>query len=981
MTQLEIHKRIDDFFDADVKPDSVNIAQNILKSGIGIDTRNYFFAKANVVWLSWLWENGFLDNIKQSSENTEQIPYRMPELEYLMRMGQENPKLIAKIIGSVKFSQENNNPEVINTFLWIIEGLPAEQIKTLTAKIKEEEWLRLISDYNKTGYRFVKIFKRLTESKEWATLLELSEAILAIKKKDGMPGRKNSLRTDNLFRINDVSASGVFEALANIDKNYIEKALAVAVYAMSEIVKMADKDADGVFQYEDSFSLFDVDFFELELGGRSSISSREDIKNLAAAMKKLIERVIADKGTDEKDMREILEYIDKVPSCRSMWRFRLFVLAQCPVVFRDELKDAFFKLFDVDSYYEIEGGTEYKKALKSGFTVLSETDKKKYISEVFRYFTKKAEEHSDQEWHKRTGWEILSCICSFLSEEEKKECVRVFNKGCDENYKPEPSIGRMISGSVYPKAPDELDKYTPEQINEKLKNEWKADALEEKYKNDSILNPRGVEGVGDALKEDFKKRKDEYLKNIIGFFDRENIDPHYVYSLLRGIEDVFKGSNDFSEQQIISMLDLLDRIRFSGENEKFTRDKERTWPADWIAVHMAMTEVLIRILEDEKNMKSVFSKERKKIINIIEYLFSIKESPSKEEEKPEYGDPFNVAINSVRGRNFEVFIKFVENDGNKLASDSKGIYEKVLEKDDTLAIRFMFGHFLASFYFRDKDFISGLFSKIFPKDEPDKKDIYLAAWEGYLTSDLYRELFEALQEYYKYAINFDPEKYTDRKYFKNLDEALGVHIALAFLYLGMEIGDTLFELFWNVQNAERHNEFLTFIGRSCFNKSGASDEWLEEHKISKDKLLQLWDWVLENANIKDPKIFSGFGYWINPEKEILDDRTVIEKIAKTLNKSGGSLNWDYSFEQRLSKFAQVDTANTLLAIRNLFLNSEGNLNKEAQEYYFEMDKIREALNIIYTKGDIEIKKEVADLINTLIVKGSRPFWPLEEILK
>lgn len=980
MTQLEIHKKIDQFFEAGIKPDSVKVAQNILELGAKVDTENYFFAKAKVTWLSWLWENGFLDNIKQSSENIEQISYRMPELEYLMRMGQEDQIVVAKIIGSVKFSEKDNNPEVINTFLWIIEELPTEQIKTLTAKIRDEEWLRLISDYNKTGYRFVKIFKRLIEDKEWAALLELSEAILAIKSEDEIPGRKNSLGMDNLFRINDVSASGVFEALANIDKNYIEKALEVAVYTMGEMVKTANKDEDGVFQYEDSFSLFDVDFFELELGGRSSISSREDIKNLAAAMKKLIERVIADKGTDEKDIRKILECINRIPFCHSIWRFRLFVLAQCPAVFREELKDAFFKLFEVENYYEIEGGAEYKKALKIGFTILSEADKKKYISEVFRYFTKKSKERSDQEWHKRTGWEILSCICSFLSEEEKIECVRVFNEKCDENYKPEPSIGRMVSGSVHPEPPDELDKYTPKQIIEKLKKEWKADALEEKYKNDSIINRRGVEGLGDALKEDIKKRKDEYLENITKIFDRENIDSHYVYSFLRGIEDMLKGSNDFSEQQIISILDLFDQIRLSGEDVRFSRDKERTWPADWIAVHMAITEVLIRILDDEKNIKPIFPKERKRIIGIIEYLFSIKESPSKEKEKPEYGDPFNVAINSVRGRNFEVFIKFVENDGNKLASDSKEIYKKVLEKDDTLAIRFMFGHFLASFYFRDKDFISGLFSKIFPKDEPDEKDLYLAAWEGYLTSDLYRELFEALQEYYKYAINFDSEKYTDRKYFKNLNEALGVHMALAFLYLGMEIGDNLFELFWNVQNAERHNEFLTFIGRSCFNKSGASDGWLAEHKISKDKLLQLWDWVLENTNIKDPKIFSGFGYWINPEREIIDDRIVIEKIAKTLNKSGGKLNWDYSFKQRLSKFAQVDAANTFLAIRNLFLDSADNLNK-VQEYYFEMDKIKEALNIIYTKGDMEIKKEVADLVNTLIVKGSRPFWPLEEILK
>ena len=151
-------------------------------------------------------------------------------------------------------------------------------------------------------------------------------------------------------------------------------------------------------------------------------------------------------------------------------------------------------------------------------------------------------------------------------------------------------------------------------------------------------------------------------------------------------------------------------------------------------------------------------------------------------------------------------------------------------------------------------------------------------------------------------------------------------------------------------------------------------------KISKEKLLKFWDWVLSEKNIIDTKVLSGFGFWINPDAEVLDDSSVVKKIAETLKKSDGDIDWDYGLMQRLVKFAKIDPNNTLLIIKSYLLDKKGNLNQNRRIPMFSIDKeIKEALGIIYQKPDL--KQEVSDLISQLFQKGSTLFWGLGSILE
>ncbi|MFA5050844.1 MAG: hypothetical protein WC499_01890 [Patescibacteria group bacterium] len=979
MNQLALHKKIEEFFKAGVESADVKVARGLL---LNDDAKRFFFSQADESWLAWLWQEGFLDEIKNNAENSTQRSYRISGLDYLERMAEKNPTKVTEIIldKDTATKKEKFNSEVIERFLWIIDKLPAEQIKMLTAKIRDEKWVCLIKNLRKSGYDFEKIIKKLVEKKQDDAILELAQAILTIRSKTEIAKKEIGCSMDNPFYISDLNDSGIFEALTNLDESYIEKALQITTGIMAEIIKLSELNETKVFDYVDFFSLFDVDFFTLEIQNKRSVSYREDVKNLAATIKKLIERTIGKKCGDVNEAKRLFEYINKLPSCRSMWRLRLFALAQCPKTFKKELQDAFFKVFDVgERYFEIESGSEYHQALIRGFGVLDpKTEQRKYVEKVFEYFGSELEDKDKKKWRERDGIKILGFIKDHLTPDEKKQAEGKFGISPDKiNNTPEPSIGEIRGGTVQHRSPVNLNDFMIDQIVANLKTKWTAEKLNEQFKDDDFLNPRGVEGLGDALKEDIKKRTEEYLNNINSFFDRDDIHPHYLYSLLRGIEEMLRNKQLLTFDQINQIFGLFEVIKNEGEKTPFKRKNDKSWLADWVTVHKVIADILLYILENKEMKEQVRKEYREKIKNLISYLFTIKDSPSKEDEKPEYGELYHIAINSVRGRAYEAFVVFTENDGETLADDVKEFYKKALT-DDSLAVRFVIGRYLAPFYFRDKKFIAGLFLEIFPKDDPNKKDTYLASWEGYLSNTLYDKLFVKLKDYYSHAITLDPKDYTQRKYSKGLDESLAIHLALAFAHLGLKISDPLFIQFWNTPNTTRHQEFISFIGRSCLTRDQAGNKWLKENKVSKEKLIKFWNWALKN--VSEPKALSGFGFWINREIEVLDDKIVVEKIAETLKKSNGEIDWDYGLLKRLPTFAEKNGGKTLEIISNYLLDSKNNLIQNRRAPLIHHTEIKEALTTIYKNGDNTIKQKVTDLINTLIEKGSSAFWGLKDIL-
>lgn len=1020
--QIDAHQEIDEIFKK--RPDDVFI--DYLKDLIYLnpDTERYFFHKTDEKWLDWLWKNGFLEVIKQKAEDPTRYSYRTPELDYLVRIAEKVPEKVVNIMLEVPISKENFNPEVIDRFIQICSILPSDQLKRIVPKILEERWIPLMGVFNQWGFEYGRMFQRLKEAKDYESILTLAEAVLSVKTKDEIDDL-----TENPFYFNDLSYTKVSEGLVNISDEYLEKAFALSIKIMREVIISLGKQSDNkkVFEIKDGFLLFDVDLFSLEFGQEGYLSWRKNVHNLVAVIVNLAKRLINRECKQNKEkVKDIFDkYIGSfgdsnslLPDSQLTWRLRLFILSLCPEAFKEELKRSFFRLFEVEKYYEIIRGAEYLEALRAGFDVLSDSDKRDYVKRAKEYFLRKSKEEKDKKenWHKVYGSSIFSMIANHLTEEEKRE-IEKEGFTINPDIQPEPSvkIRGVETGSVVLQAPlsyEEFKKLEVLVIAEKLRSEWSPEVLAKKYKDKTdFWHPINAEGIGEYIKKNIPERLQDYINNAEKFFDREKLDPHYTYSYFRGVQEVIKNNHELAVKiNWDGLIKLFKLIKASGEEKSFEEPKRNQKLSDlllanWNAVHSAMVDILQELLVERDGFVVIdFKKYREDILSVLQYLLSYPD-PVPEDEKIEtaklktkssgdedymISDPFSIAINSVRGRAFEALVLFVYQDSKrfkkddkiKIAEDVKAVYENVLKKENTRAIMFLFGYHLPSFYYRDKSWLKSLLTDIFPKEE-SKKYLYTAAWEGYLTQNLYREIFfdPNFQKLYERGIKLTENDFPPyQKHFKDPEKAIAVHLALAFGYFSdFSFNHNLFKAFWETNNLKSHKEFISFIGRHFLSNDYAGDEWFKKNNINKKKFAELWKWILDN--VSEPQVLSGFGYWINPHKEILDDVFMMETISFVLEKTNGNIDWEYGLFKRLPIFAKKNKEKTLEIIHNYFLNSDERVNSQnVQRFPLYKEEIKEALSIIYKNGNQEIKHKVENLINTLIKEGSRIFWTLKEIL-
>jgi len=980
---------------------------------INPDTKQYFYAKADERWLEYLWKNGFLETLKKKAEDPSQYSYRTPELAYLEKVAPKVPKEVSDIILDVPISAATYNPEVIARFSQIGSMLPAEHLKRIVPKIRDERWIPLIGPFHPFGFEYEKMFMTLSEAKDFDSVLTLAEAVLALRTKEEMAHDARGYVHENPFYFSEMEYTKVFEYCTVIGSSHQEQALAFTLGLLQSII-ITDKSPDEkVFSPSETFHLYDVDFFTLALDGRKQGSYREEVQLLAAVVRILAERVVRSTSADAVQLRELYaRYFAPLPDSRSFWGLRLYIWSLYPAVFKDELKAALFRIFATDRYHELTG-VEYEKALRVSFPVLDDQDKRDYVRHILSYFGRKVTDLKEQEWWKRDGLKLLSCIATQLTPDEQAECVKTFGQKPNEQYKPRQPERQMYAGTVRPRGPVTLAKFAQQSIVDlaaKLQQEWQPEKLQEQNTAEDFQHPLNAEGVGALLKEDLVQRLQEYITHAALFFERSTLDPHYTYAFFRGIEEILREKK-FVTKKIdwTSVLNLCSAISASGEKNPFDAEERRErdiyggWLANWTGVHDAMADMLLQLVtEEDGQITQRFTVYRDQILGVIRYLLTHPD-PSIEDEQLdtakakvkvpggeyELGDPYTAAINSVRGRAFQVLTTFLYLDGQKypkdtavkIADDVKRVYEETLRHEDTQALMFMFGHHLASFYYRDIAWIRGLLPLLFPT-EPEKHDLYLAAWEGFLSASLYEEMFfdPLIAPLYSRAMNEQPARYTKRRYVKELDEGLGVHLALAFThYNAFGFDSALFKTFWASGNSGRLGGFISFIGRSFVSGDDRrSDEFLQKNPTSKKKLHEFWDWALEHC--ADAEALKEFGFWMNAGKGIFDLAWQAERIKQTLEKTGGVIEWDFGLMRSIITFAQHAPAETLEILRLLLLEGGVRSKRMHRPFYMENEAYA-AFQMLYKNGDDAFKLRVYALIDDLIREGSNAFWKLKDILK
>lgn len=992
MNQIELHTKIDEVLKTNIE--NVNVQDVASLIGVNDDAKLYFYSKADEKWLKWLWENDFLEDIYKKAEDLTQYSFRMPELNYLVRIAESIPDLITEIILDVKISKDLYNPEVVDQFTSICSKLQSVYLKRLVKKIRDEKWVTLMGSYTLYGFEYADMLKGLNESRDYESLLTLSEAILTVRKKDATSEKNKIYTEDDIFYIHDIVETKVFSCLLDIDSKYYEQTLSL----VSSVLKQAIGNSE-------EYALYDVDFFKLNLRESEDDSYKEDIKCLVAVICELVPKMFDSLLKDNKKIKGLYDkYIDTLPKTKSMNRLRLYIQSLKPDIFKEDLASKFNRLFITKNYYDEIQGAEYEQALKKSFNILSSKEQREYINNVFSLFSKKVSKDEDERWNKHYGSSILSVLFDYLADEDKKRALDI-GFHVKKEYEPEPTIGKIRGGEVKPQPPITSEEFSGLSILEivnKLKYDWTPEELK-KIKNQDFLNPIDADGVSMLLKDDIKKRISDYLEYADVFFDRKVLIPHYTNSYLRGIlEALEENRQNKLNYNFKKLFVLLDKIMKSDLNDPFVKkdtNQVDRWLVNWSYIPSTISDLVETLIKQKDTITIInFGSYREKILSIINYLLSFPDPVTEDEKiktarettkdpsdkKYQISDPFSIAINSVRGRAFQVLLHYIFQDNKnfsnaKISKEVKKIYKKALSNENTRAVMFMFGHYIPTFYYRDRKWIMETTSLIF-NSKSKNKYLKLAALEGYLSSDVYKEIFfePKIQKLYSENILTKNIKYPNQKFFKNPKESLAIHMALAFaFYKEFDFDHKLFKKFWSNASIDQISEFVSFLGKMFISGNDVkADTFIKENKWLAQRLFKLWELML---TIKYKKVLEKMGAWMSLQKNIFDSKEHVAYIRKSFEITNGKIEWSYELMKNIEKIS-IENSDEALRILELYILNTIKEGKKMGPIYMDKEWYN-AFRNLYNNSDLELKDKTYILINKLIEKGGRPFWSLEEIVR
>jgi hypothetical protein len=991
--QLDAHKEIDSYLQGFPAQASLEVAQELVN--LNFDARQYFFSQATDDWFSWFWDNGLLNKIKEIEKDENSSRYRLPELSYLAKVITTRPEEVVNFMVSVPLNPQLS--EVIAQFALMCDDLPAEQLAKVVGKIKDEHWIEILGDKRHWEFVYKKMFKTLAEVNDDESILTLSSALLVEEKDDSEDSRSP-------FLLSNLLETKVFKHLSEIGDENLERTIRLLATKLNLIANREEPtNGKEAFPFSDSYHLFNTDFFTMQPSGGEDSFHQGNVHDLLATILVLMRRLMIKQN--QSYVRKIYsECFQQLPLTRLTWRLQMTILSFQPESFKRELEQELFRFLDTKNYREMMIGTEYQKTLSKGFQILAETKKRKYVSQVILMFSDNQKDDGELDRTTAYGSKILSMIGDHLTSKEKRDAK---SKGfsVSESYKPTPAIGAVQSGMVVAKGPVSLEEFNELSINEilnKLKNEWSPKQLKQSRKSEDFFNPLNAEGTGDLIKKDIALRPSEYAKQATTFFQPKELDLHYTYSFIQGMIDALKENQNLSTKNYWhGALRICTAIINNNSMNKRGEDRVGSeWLADWKSIHRVITDMILELLKERNESSLILFKHfRDEMLTIISYLLTYPDPIEKDEhldtaqsktkspDSAEYrvSDPHFMAINSVRGRAFEALAFFNYFDGKKFQSgskkrisrDVKDIYEQVVLSEKTRALFFMFGRYLPTFYFADINWAKKQMKSIFPMDT-NKLSLYSAAWEGFLSADLYIEMFKdpSIQQLYTNGLATNGEENAEQEHSKNPLQGIAEHLALAFIYFDQfGEGYKLFDEIWLNSNSKLQASFIHAIGYRLTGSESSALTHLKKYPQTIQKLKKLWEWVVNNCDEKN--VLTEFGHWISVENEVFETKWLAEQVAKTIEKTSGDFEWDYGLTQSIVLFSQTNQK-AALKIARLFLLDKANKQKTGDWFYSDEEWI-EALGLLYQQHDTS--SDTRNLINELISIGGNSFWEFKKVFE
>ncbi len=451
----------------------------------------------------------------------------------------------------------------------------------------------------------------------------------------------------------------------------------------------------------------------------------------------------------------------------------------------------------------------------------------------------------------------------------------------------------------------------------------------------------------------------------------KKLKPLYVYQFLNGIKQTIKEPRILDWKPIV---DLCHAILFAQPGQKLaTPDSDHE--QNWDSVHMAIADLIGAALGDKNASVSVELED--KIWEIILELTK-NEEPTPEYEAKDNGgnlDPMTLSINTVRGEaihavvNYGLWTDRLGLDSKNVDSKIPKIVEEVLDfhldtaNDPSLAIRSVYGWRLPNLSYLSMDWVKSRKDKIFPKEKGSEK-LFLAAFESYLTNNVYHDLFDLLIEEYRIGISLLGTVEKEGFRGSDINEKLPQHLIITYVHDAKH--DKLIKYFFDTAPSKARVQAINFVGRVIFGELSKLDK--PDYAI--ERALKLWDDRLSLRNGDATEELQEFGWWFKRSPFSKSDN--ITRLIRTLELTNGLIDAPYEIAEELQNYAAEFPMETIIS---LSLIAHG--VKENHEISYKMTEYREIIKNVKSSNDSDAIQKANELINYL---GSRGFIDFRDLL-
>lgn len=901
----------------------------------------YFFDKLNSPdWISPLAGHGFFKHppppIREGA--TIRFPFWV-ESRYLARMAVEEPDLVAGIIRAIP---ETENTRVHEDIVDAATGMPAHLAATLVGRIE-----RFIDDPHQylLPEKIVQLIVHLVEGGEVAQAVQLARHLLSPQHPDSEEIEGFVLPADPRPRFSHPEYGDVLDrVLAAVSAVSPEVAYRLATDLLEDVLSGREPTDDR----PDDFSYIWRPTIEGASPGRRHRDMRDDLIT-----------AVREAANDERiDVRAVADDME----ARQWPVFKRLALHTLTTRASSVPDLVLVRARQIDRLDDPAQRYEFTRLLREALSITDAEGREELLDLVLatedRGNTGSAEDKVRQDY-RLAG--TLAALGAALPDRGREHLGRllvelgVTEQELEASGRPGGIVTSFV-GPTSPRSAADLAQMPNAQLLEFLSSwapsgDWAAPSRE---------------GLGRTLQEAVKLDPSRFADLAEEFV---NLDPTYVRSLLRGLQDALKEGNGFDWSQGLRLSAwVLAQADPPHDGQDRDRDPDWSWTrgtiADLLDVGLPSTQHPIPFdLRD-----AVWAQ-------LAQLLEDPDPTPEHEEQ---YGgsnmDPVTLAINTVRGRAMHATVQYAlwvrRHLGEAATFDAMPEVQAALDQhldvelDPSLAVRSVYGQFFPWLHLIDPNWAASRIETIFPV-QPDDAERFEAAWNAFVVfTPPFDSMAVVLADVFTAAVERLPEGDNERSNHRDPDRHLAEHLAVFVVRSVLSIDHDLVQSFFAHGASDLHGHVHEFLGHA-FSREEPPIEVMERG-------MALWEARLEvmrndpAANLPELK---SFGAWF--EVGGVDPSWRLHQLLDVLRLTGGRIDHTWRVLETLEALADSFPSDALTAVRLL-----GQPTDETWEILAGRDNIKGILTI--GLSHVGTRDEAESLAHELGARGYTEFRSILE---